>query len=369
MGGQSGAGPGGSFGPPAWSGPGGGPGWPGARGFARRLFALLALFFALPIVIGVVIAAGFAGWTGAAVAAAIIAVLLIAGALLLRFAARTFRSVNDLVSSTGRLSEGDYSVRMAPSRSAPFRPATEAFNRMAERLERSDDLRRRLLADVGHELRTPLTIMRGELEAIADGVREVDDDEIRRLLGDVAAMERLLEDLKTLSTTEAGVLRLHRETVDVVELVDRVVARFRTEAAGRAVVLSVSAVEHASAIEAEVDPHRVGEVVANLVANALRAVPEGGTIDVQVAHGQLDDRPAVVIEVADDGSGIPDGQLGAVFDRFHKGAESSGSGLGLTISRGLVEAHGGTITAASDVGLGVGTTITVTIPRASDPAD
>lgn len=349
-----------------WPGPGGAPGWPGGRPFARRLLAVFALFFVLPIVIGIVIAVGFAGWTGAAVAVVVIAGLLIAAALLGRFAFRTFRSVSDLVNSTGRLSEGDYSVRMSPSPSAAFRPATEAFNRMAERLERSDDLRRRLLADVGHELRTPLTIMRGELEAVADGVREVDDDEIRRLLDDVAAMERLLDDLETLSTTEAGVLRLDREPIDVVELADVVAGRFRTNAQGRGVTLSVTPeVGPGSAIEAEVDPHRIGEVVANLVANALRAVTEGGRIDVRVSRGQVGDEASVVIEVADDGAGIPADQLDAVFDRFHKGSESNGSGLGLTISRGLVEAHGGTIVAMSDVG--AGTTMTVTLPLEPDP--
>lgn len=355
-------------GPPGWTGPGRGPGWPGATGLARRLFALLALFFALPIAIGVVIAAGFAGWTGAAVAVVIIVALLALGALLLRFAVRTLRSVNDLVSSTGRLSDGDYTVRMAPSPSAAFRPATEAFNRMAERLAQSDDLRRRLLADVGHELRTPLTIMRGELEAIADGVREVDDDGIRRLLGDVAAMERLLEDLATLSTTEAGVLRLHRETVDVVALVDEVVERFRNDAGGRGVTLSVSPRPGSSSmVEAEVDPHRVGEVVSNLMANALRAVSDGGRVDVRVARGRLDEQPAAVVEVHDDGPGIPNGQLEAVFDRFQKGAESGGSGLGLTISRDLTEAHGGTLVAASEVGSG--TTMTVRLPLAPGTID
>lgn len=342
-------------------GPGGGPGWADGRRFMRRMFALFALFFVLPIVIGVVIAAGFAGWTGAAVAVAIIVALLVVGALLARFGFRTFRSVSDLVSSTGQLSEGDYSVRMAPSPSPAFRPATEAFNRMAERLERSDDLRRRLLADVGHELRTPLTIMRGELEAVADGVREIDDDEIRRLLGDVAAMERLLDDLKTLSTTEAGVLELHREPTDVVRLVTDTVARFATEAADRDVRITVApAVGDGTTVDAEVDAHRVGEIVNNLVANALRAVRVGGRIDVRVARGRLDERAAVIVEVVDDGAGIPEHQLAAVFDRFHRGAESTGSGLGLTISRGLVEAHGGTITAASEAG--EGTTMVVVLP-------
>ena len=342
-------------------GPGGGPGWPGGQRFARRMFAVFALFFLLPIVIGVVIAAGFADWTGAAAAVAVIAALLVAGALLLRFAFRTFRSVNDLVNSTGRLSDGDYAVRMSPSSSAAFRPATEAFNRMAERLERSDDLRRQLLADVGHELRTPLTIMRGELEAVADGVREFDDDEIARLLGDVAAMERLLDDLKTLSTTEAGVLELHVEAVDVVRLADEIAGRFESEAGTRGITLSMSPEpDEGTVVEAEVDPNRVGQVIANLVANALRAAPEGGRVDVRVARGRVGDEPAVVVEVADEGAGIPEDQLEAVFDRFHRGVESSGSGLGLTISRGLVEAHGGTIDVASDPG--AGTTMTVTLP-------
>ena len=242
-----------------------------------------------------------------------------------------------------------------------FRPATESFNRMAERLETSDDLRRRLLADVGHELRTPLTIIRGELEAMADGVRDLNEGEVRRLLGDVAAMERLLEDLKTLSTTEAGVLELHVEPTDLRALVGEIVGRFEGEAADRGVTLSVLPFDAPEPELADVDPFRIGEVVSNLVVNALRATEPDGRIDLRVGGGLLDDRPVAVIEVTDNGAGIPVDQLEAVFDRFHKGADSGGSGLGLTISRDLVEAHNGAITIASAVG--TGTTITVSLPR------
>jgi histidine kinase len=236
-----------------------------------------------------------------------------------------------------------------------------SFNDMARRLETSDDLRQRLLADVGHELRTPLTIVRGELEAMADGVRELNEVEVRRLLEDVAGMERLLDDLRTLSTTEAGMLTLHREPTDVTALVRSVVERFRSEAdAAGVVLLQSSGVDNAAPAEVNVDPHRIGEVILNLLTNALRAVGPGGRIEVRSTTEQSDGGWWSVIEVDDDGVGLAPDQLEAVFERFHRGADSNGSGLGLTISRGLVEAHGGTLSAAGTPGSG--TTMTVRLP-------
>jgi two-component system sensor histidine kinase BaeS len=354
----------GQNGPPWWPGqaswPGHvGPGWPDGRRIRRLMLAMSVVFVFLPLALGAVLAAGFAGWAGAAVVVFAAIALLIVGSLFARFAWRSIRSVNELVNSTGRLSDGDYSVRMSPTPSQAFRPAVDSFNRMAERLETSDDLRRRLLADVGHELRTPLTIIRGELEAMADGVRELSEKEVRRLLGDVANMERLLEDLKTLSTTEAGVLDLHREPTDVASLVEKITARFQTAAADRDVRLTLSSDPSSSAVSADLDQQRIEEVVANLIMNALRAVSPGGRINLRVTQDHVGDQQRAVIEVVDDGVGIPAEQLDLVFDRFHKGAESNGSGLGLTISRELVLAHGGTISVASDTG--IGTTFTVSL--------
>ncbi len=346
--------------------------WPGFRWVRRFMIGVFLLLFVLPTAMAALLTAWFAGWTGAVMAAIIGAAVLTAGVLLARFLFRGYRATTELVAATTRLADGDYATRVSVDASPAFAPINASFNDMARRLETADDLRRSLLADVGHELRTPLTIIRGELEAMADGVRQVNEAEIRRLLVDVANMERLLEDLRTLSATEAGVLGLYREPVDVGELVVSVVDRFRFDADARGIGLRVLVDDRLVApsvdgedgwsepVEADLDAHRIAEVVSNLVTNALRAVGSDGLIQIRVTTEPGDDGRVVVIEVEDDGVGIPADQVDVVFDRFHKSAHSTGSGLGLTISRDLVEAHGGSIEVA---GSGpVGTVMTVRLP-------
>ena len=222
---------------------------------------------------------------------------------------------------------------------------------MADRLESTELERRRLLADVGHEIRTPLTIIRGELEAIADGVRQPDEATLRRLLDDIDVMERLLDDLSTLSTAEAGTLTIHREPIEVVGLIQSVILGLRSDADAKGVELSHRA--SSEEIDATLDPVRLREIVANIVANALRATPSGGRVDVAIDNADRD----VTIAVTDTGRGIPSDELDAVFQRFHKGVESTGSGLGLTISRNLARAQGGDITLTSRAGEGTVATI------------
>jgi two-component system sensor histidine kinase BaeS len=314
-------------------------------------------FFAIPLVAGAVLASTFAGWTSLAVAATFWAAILVVGVLLSRFGFRSIRPVKELITSTGRLADGDYSARVSTVTSPAMRPLVESFNQMAERLEVSDELRRRLLADVGHELRTPLTIVRGELEAMADGVRELNEDQLRLLLDDIASMERLLDDLRLLSTTEAGMVNLERESTDLGELVSDVASRFLPRATAQEVTLSCVG---STPVSVSVDPSRMSQVVSNLVANALRAVSAGDEIVITTGGLDVNGSAAGRIEVRDSGRGIPADRVDAVFDRFQKGADSNGSGLGLTISRELVRAHGGTIELTSQVGQG--TIVTVTLP-------
>lgn len=262
------------------------------------------------------------------------------------------RSVRDLVGAAGSLADGDYSVRVAGARGSTG-TVVASFNKMAERLESAEEQRRRLLADLGHELRTPLTVVRGEIEAMLDGVHETDPDHLQLLLDEVGVMERLLEDLKTLSLAEAGPLALHPEPTDIVDLVGDVRDAHGRMAAAQGVEISVDA---PPLPEVLVDPVRMREVVANLVINALNAMPDGGLLQMTVRR-----RGATVdIRVTDTGTGIAPGEIDTVFERFHKGSSSRGTGLGLTISRDLVEAHGGTIGIESQPG--VGTTVTVSLP-------
>lgn len=325
------------------------PGGEAWRGFGRMIFFGLVFMF---------VSFGFALWLIARIITSVVAgpssfvlvpVILF---LLIAIPMRTWRPVRRLISAAGRLADGDYSARVTPSGAASSRRVMTSFNEMARRLEDADDQRRRLLADLGHELRTPLTVIRGEMEAIVDGVHDPDPEHMGMLLEEVAVMERLLEDLRTLSMADSGSLALHPELIDLVALVTEATESHRRTADAQAVTVLVDG----DVGEIVVDPVRIREVVSNLVVNSLRAMPDGGALEIRV---QAEDKDAV-ISVTDTGIGIPTDDLEPVFERFHKGSTSAGSGLGLTISRDLVEAHGGTISIRSEVA--AGTVVEVRLP-------
>lgn len=211
---------------------------------------------------------------------------------------------------------------------------------------------KRLLADVAHELRTPLAVIRAEAEAIVDGVHPADSEHLAPVLDATRRLERLVEDLRTLSLSEAGMLRPAAEPVDVGELLAGAVAVQRRAADEAGVALLVEGAGQ----EVTGDAIRLRGAVDNLLANALRHTPRGGLVRVSERREGGD----VVIEVADNGSGIPKDLLPRVFERFSRGEESPGSGLGLAIAREIVEAHGGTIGVES--ALGRGSTFTVRLP-------
>jgi signal transduction histidine kinase len=236
---------------------------------------------------------------------------------------------------------------MKPVPGGPMKRIVSSFNGMAERLEAASAQRRQLMADLGHELRTPLTVIQGEIEAMIDGVRSRDDDELEMLLSQTSLMGRLLEDLRTLSLTEAGELKLDMETVSMRSLLSDAADPFGDDAS-----ITIEADDG----EVRCDPVRVRQILTNLIANATRSIPGEGMI--RIGARRRDDGWTVV--VADQGRGIAPDDLERVFDRFVKSADSTGSGLGLSIARDLVVAHGGTITARSE--LGQGTEIEFTLP-------
>jgi two-component system sensor histidine kinase BaeS len=199
-------------------------------------------------------------------------------------------------------------------------------------------------------------VISGGLEAMLDGVHPMDEDHISPILAEAEVMDRLLDDLRTISLAEAGALPLHREPVDLVDVVDEVLAAQRTVADGRRVALARTGDDE---LEADVDPMRVREVLVNLVANAVRHTPAGGhvTVDARAEGGDA------VLTVADTGEGIPGEELGRVFDRFHRRSDSGGSGLGLTIVRDLAAAHGGSVDVRSEGVPGRGSTFRVRLPR------
>jgi two-component system sensor histidine kinase BaeS len=280
--------------------------------------------------------------------------ILVVLVVVLRALRRATAPVGELIDAAGRVEAGDFSTRVSESGPREVRALARAFNSMSSRLEAMDAERRSALADVSHELRTPLAVIQGNVEALIDGVYPADRDHLEPLLEEIRHMERLIEDLRTLTLVEAGSLTLHREPTDVAALLGEVVAGFQTQAERAGVGLAVRAPDGLPAVD--LDPARIREVVANLLANALRHSSTGGHVDVLLEPGE----GVAAITVRDTGSGIPADQLERIFDRFYRAPDSPGSGLGLSIAKSLVEAHGGVITATSAPGLG--TSIRFTIP-------
>lgn len=333
------------------------------RGFGRKAF--FGFLFFVAFVIAMLTGIGFLvwwlvtsvidlGWSALFWIPLVFVGLIVLAA---RSGMRTWRPVRRLIDAAGSLAEGDYSVRVRPSGSRSMRSVSFSFNEMADRLETSDEQRRQLLADVGHEIRTPLTVIRGEIEAMLDGVHEPDPEHLRVLLDEVAVMERLLDDLRTLSLAEAGALALYPEPIDLDDLIADVAHAYRSQADEAGVVISLDL--DRSIDDVILDPVRIRGVIANVVGNALHAMPDGGALHITAQQST----EQVVISVNDTGVGIPEAEVEHIFDRFRKGDGSHGSGLGLTITKNLVEAHGGSIAITSVVG--DGTTVTVTLPRIS----
>jgi signal transduction histidine kinase len=276
---------------------------------------------------------------------------------------RVFRRVGmpfrDVMEAAESVAEGDYTVRVAERGPPPVRGMARAFNTMTERLGKHDQLRRNLMADVAHELRTPLTIIQGKLEGLVDGVYPRDDAQLTEVLGQLHLLSRLIEDLRTLALSEAGALRLEKELTNVSELARDVVRTFATQAAAQQVRLEI---ETAASLEpVMIDGVRIRQVLNNLLSNALRHTPAGGSIETSVG---ATDQAAILIQVHDTGTGMTQEEVDRAFERFQKGPGSQGSGLGLTIARNLVLAHGGEIRADSHPGSG--TTISFTLPSGAE---
>lgn len=289
-------------------------------------------------------------------------ILLIVGVLALLMitsgAARGVRRIvaplGDLIEAAGRVESGDYSVRVRVRGPRELRALGRAFNDMSAHLGSSEAERTRLLADVTHELRTPLTVIQGNIEALIDGVHPADPAHLRAILDETQVLSRLIDDLRTVSIAEAGALALHREETDIGRLVGQTVSSFDAQATGAGVTLKADA---DGAGEAEVDPIRIREVLTNVIANALRYTPRGGSIDVS-SRGE---NGRVTIVVRDSGAGIDPEVLPHIFERFTHAPDSPGAGLGLAIAKSIVALHGGTISAASEPGLG--TEVRFTLPR------
>jgi two-component system, OmpR family, sensor histidine kinase BaeS len=348
---------------------------PGARGpdgpnrFAWRVGLFFVVVFVVLFVAGGVLSALFGGWHGPGGGPpdrewrffpfGALWLLFLAGVFVVvgRAVRRTARPVAEVMRAADRVAAGDYAVRVRPDGPPDMRRLSTAFNAMTERLAANEELRRSLLSDVAHDLKTPLSVIRGNVEGVLDGLYPADEAHLRPVVEETTVMLRLLDDLQTLSSVEAGVLTLHREPVEPRQFVEEVVAAFRARAAEKGIGLSADVAPEAPA-SVEADPVRVAEVLRNLVANAIRHTPAGGSVRVRTEGGPS----GVAFAVSDTGPGIPPEQLPHVFERFVKSSDSGGAGLGLAIAKRLVEAHGGRIEARSPEGGGA--EIVFTLPSA-----
>ncbi len=277
--------------------------------------------------------------------------------------ARTLvRPLTELTAASRALSRGQLGQQVAIRSHDELGELAASFNQMSAGLAKASELRRQMTADIAHELRSPLTVITGYLEGLRDGVLKPSPERFDVMYGEAQQLQRLVEDLRTLSLADAGELPLNRQRVPAGSLLEQIAAAFAQRAEMAGVTLGVAPDATGAALDLSVDPERMLQVLANLAGNALRYTRAGGQITLAVRR----EPGAVLLQVQDDGVGIPPEVLPHVFDRFYRGdqARSSAggeSGLGLAIARSIVEAHGGTLSAIS-AGDGQGSTFTVRLP-------
>ena len=264
---------------------------------------------------------------------------------------RTLAPLQRLGATARRLGRGDLSQRAETAGPSEIRQMAHSFNAMASELEEAERHRRNLTADIAHELRTPLSNIQGYLEVIKDGLIQPAPETIGTIHSQALHLSRLVEDLRLLAQVEAGGLELQLSKARIGELLQSSIEAVRPRAEAKEVALSLST--DPALPEVDLDPTRVAQVVGNLLENAITHTPQGGRVMVS-AHVAAD---AVEVAVADTGPGIAPEDLPRLFDRFYRvdpsrSRNTGGSGLGLTIARRLVEAHGGSIEAESAVGQG-----------------
>lgn len=274
------------------------------------------------------------------------------------------RPLRRLAAAAGEIALGNLAVRINERTQDEAGQVGKAFDTMADALQQQEQARQSFMADIAHELRNPLTVLRGNLEAIQDGLLEPTPEQVSTLHGQSVTLSRLVEDLRTLSLASTGHLEIHRQEMDLRQVAGTVVTGFQPAAAERGIVLSLQAPNELPLVFA--DPERVGQALRNLIDNALRYTPAGGSVVVSLTAkgGQA------TVAVADTGGGVAPQDLPHVFDRFYRADRSrsratGGSGVGLAIVKQLVEAQGGGVSAQSEPGRG--STFAFSLPAPSGP--
>ncbi len=274
-------------------------------------------------------------------------------AILLTFllSRRILAPVKALSQAARQFGKGDFSQRVESADKGELGELATSFNSMAEDLERTERLRRNMVADIAHELRTPLSNLNGYLEAIRDGVIQPEEATIASLNEEAATLARLVEDLQEISISDAGELNLIFQPDDVGRLVRETTNGLQAKATAKGLTINVDISEDLP--QANIDSHRIRQVLNNLLENAIAHTASGGRITVTARQRE----GRIYVSVADNGEGIPAEDLPNIFERFYRVDKSrsratGGSGLGLTIARRIVEAHGGRIEVESQMGYG-----------------
>jgi two-component system OmpR family sensor kinase/two-component system sensor histidine kinase BaeS len=282
-------------------------------------------------------------------------VVLILFFIIFNLYTRFGKPLQDIFNTIDSVAEGNLSVRVPNDDSPQFGELIKRFNKMVGDLERSDQQRRNLTADIAHELRTPLHIIQGNLEGLMDNVYQPTPEHINNTLEETRLLARLVNDLQMLSLAETGQLPLHPSRFLLADLAADLRSSLSSRAASLGVELVANITDPSQEITADYD--RLNQVLSNLISNALRHTPNGGRIVIETGASQ-DEARRVRIQVRDSGAGIRPEDLPFIFDRFWRGdrARTRGanatSGLGLAIAKQLIDAHDGTITVQSVVGLG-----------------
>jgi signal transduction histidine kinase len=294
-------------------------------------------------------------WIGMVAA---LGVALIVGGLLFQSITAPLRQ---LTAASQAIAEGDLSARADVRGRDEVAQLANSFNEMAESLAQMERARRSQTADIAHELRTPLTVLQGTLEAMLDGVYSTDSENLQAALSQTRTLSRLIEDLRLLALADAGKLHLEKDCLDLEPFLREVVEAYQPQATeqGIALALEMSPTQPTACV----DRDRLAQVMGNLLSNALRYVPQAGHISVETRR----EGDKVVVSVIDDGPGVLPGDLPHVFERFWRAdparqRATGGSGLGLSIARYVVEAHGGHIWAEPTPGGGL--TVRFSLPVA-----
>lgn len=268
------------------------------------------------------------------------------------FARRLSTPLQLVTTAAEKIADGDLSQRVQLSTADEIGRLAVAFNKMADSLEGNERLRRQLVSNAAHELRTPLMIIRGELEGMLDGVLPTTPEALQSLHQETSRLTAILDGVDELARAEASFLSLQREAVHLKLLFEGIATRFGRLAEEKQARILVACPD---GLTAWVDPDRLSQILINLLTNALRAIPDHGRVELRATANN----DSTVIEVADNGHGIPAELLPHIFERFYKGKQG-GLGLGLAIVRELVAAHDGTIDVTSEPEQG--TTFTLHLP-------